>query len=229
MCGGWSSEQLVKCGAAIGVERGFGLRMEEIIAYNIVDKSFEALSKPWMAADVGNAEVSCVGEAGVLWVLGGIPDVQKNWSRSLAVVGARSIKGDGRAETYRIRTSFEVAPQERILSLRQDGDKQGQPHNAHQSQRSENGCVCSVEVEVIRHLRRSDSVILIVRLPGGTQVALPDWMLSAQICDQFTNEADPRVSIDALFDLRRLIDAHHLGKASKDHGCAESPSGGKNA
>jgi hypothetical protein len=54
-------------------------------------------------------------------------------------------------------------------------------------------------------------------------------MLSPQICDQFANETDPRVSIDALFDLRRLIDAHHLGKASKDHGCAESPSGGKNA
>jgi hypothetical protein len=54
-------------------------------------------------------------------------------------------------------------------------------------------------------------------------------MLSPQICDRFTNEAEPRVSIDALFDLRRLIDAHHLGKASEDHGCAESPSGGKNA
>jgi hypothetical protein len=88
---------------------------------------------------------------------------------------------------------------------------------------------CGVEVEVIRHLRRVDSIILIVRLPGGTQVAVPDWMLSAQICDQFTDETDPRVSIDALFDLRRLIDGHHLGKASKDHGCAESPSGGKNA
>jgi hypothetical protein len=86
-----------------------------------------------------------------------------------------------------------------------------------------------VEVEGIRHLRRIDSVILIVRLPGCTQVAVPDWMLSPQVCDRFTNEAEPRVSIDALFDLRRVIDAHHLGKASRDHGCAESPSGGKNA
>jgi hypothetical protein len=54
-------------------------------------------------------------------------------------------------------------------------------------------------------------------------------MLSPQICDRFTNEAEPRVSIDALFHLRRLIDAHCLGKTPKDHGCAESPSGGKNA
>jgi len=86
-----------------------------------------------------------------------------------------------------------------------------------------------VEVEVIRHLRRIDSVILIVRLPSGTQLAVPDWMLSPQVCDRFTNEAEPRVSIDALLNLRRLIDAYHLGEASKDHGCAESPSGGKNA
>ena len=37
-------------------------------------------------------------------------------------------------------------------------------------------------------------------------MAVPDWMLSPQICDQFTNEDGPRVSIDALFDLRRLIE-----------------------
>jgi hypothetical protein len=86
-----------------------------------------------------------------------------------------------------------------------------------------------VEVEVIRHLRRSDSVILIVRLPAGSHIAVPDWMLSPQVCDQFTNEAEPRVSIDALFDLRRLIDANRLGKTSKDHDCAESPSGANNA
>jgi len=86
-----------------------------------------------------------------------------------------------------------------------------------------------VEVEVIRHLRRIDAAILIVKLPGGIQVAVPDWMLSPQVCDRFSNEAEPRVSIDALFDLRRLIDAQHLGKASMDRGCAKSPSGGKNA
>ena len=35
--------------------------------------------------------------------------------------------------------------------------------------------------------------------------------------------------MDALFELRRLIDVHRLGKPPKDDGCAESPSGGKNA
>jgi hypothetical protein len=54
-------------------------------------------------------------------------------------------------------------------------------------------------------------------------------MLSSQVCDQFTDEAEPRVSIGALFDLRRLIDVHRLGKTPDDHGCAESPSGGNYA
>src|SRR5262245_26641473 len=56
------------------------------------------------------------------------------------------------------------------------------------------------EVEVIRHLRRIDSVILIVRLPGGTQVAVPEWMLLPQVCDRLVIEAEPRISIDALID-----------------------------
>jgi hypothetical protein len=106
-------------------------------------------------------------------------------------------------------------------------------HTAHNSQVTKICYRChpfyGVEVEVIRHLRKRDSEILIIRLPGGTQVAIPDWMLSPQVCDRFTNEAEPRISVDALFDLRRLIDAHDLRKAPKDHSCAKSPSGGKNA
>jgi len=85
------------------------------------------------------------------------------------------------------------------------------------------------EVEVIRHLRKSESAILIVRLPGGSQIALPDWMMMPEVCDRFTNEAEPRIAIDALFDLRRLIDSHSIGKTHRDHSCAESPSGGKSA
>ena len=61
------------------------------------------------------------------------------------------------------------------------------------------------------------------------QIAVPDWMLNPQVCDRFTNEAEPQISMDALFAMRRLIDAHRLGKTPEAHGCAESPSGGKNA
>ena len=67
-----------------------------------------------------------------------------------------------------------------------------------------------VEVEVIRHLRMIASAILIVRLPGGTQVAVPEWMLLPQVCDQLVMEAEPRIAIDALIDLQTLIDAQRL-------------------
>jgi hypothetical protein len=107
------------------------------------------------------------------------------------------------------------------------------PHTAHELRPTKICYRChpfyGVEVEVIRHLRKIDSVILIVRLPGGSQIAVPDWMLIPGICDRFTNEAEPRLSIDALFALRRLLDAHCFGKAPKDHSCAESPLGGNNA
>jgi len=83
-----------------------------------------------------------------------------------------------------------------------------------------------VEVEVIRHLRKSESVILVIKLPGGSQVAIPEWMLIPHICDRLTYEEKPRISIEALIDLRRLIDAQCLKKAGS---CAESPSGGQNA
>jgi len=82
---------------------------------------------------------------------------------------------------------------------------------------------------VIRHLTRTELPILIIRLPGGGQIAVRDWMLNPKVCDRFTNEAEPRVSMDALFELRRLIDAHRLGTPPEDPGCAESPIGGKNA
>ena len=34
---------------------------------------------------------------------------------------------------------------------------------------------------MIRHLRRTESAVLIVRLPSGAQVALPEWMLTPEL------------------------------------------------
>ena len=86
-----------------------------------------------------------------------------------------------------------------------------------------------VEVEVVRYLRRTESAVLIVRLPGGAQVALPEWMLTPRICDRMTHEDKPRIAIDALLDLRRLIDAHQIRDPTQDRICAESASGGQDA
>jgi hypothetical protein len=54
-------------------------------------------------------------------------------------------------------------------------------------------------------------------------------MLLPQVCDQLVIKAEPRISIDALIDLRALIDAQHLKNTSKEDCCAESPSGGQHA
>ena len=44
-----------------------------------------------------------------------------------------------------------------------------------------------------------------------------------------THEDRPRIAIDALLDLRRLIDAHQIKNAIQDRICAESPSGVQDA
>src|SRR5215472_15003544 len=85
------------------------------------------------------------------------------------------------------------------------------------------------EVEVIRCLRKSASVILIVKFARGMQIAVPEWMLNPQVCDQLKTEDKPRISVGALMDLRRLIDAQSFQNAPKDRSCAESPTGGKDA
>ena len=107
------------------------------------------------------------------------------------------------------------------------------PHTTHDPQPTK---ICysfhpshDVEVEVIRCLRKSESVILIVRLPGGSQIAIPEWMLDPRICDQLISEDTPRISIDALMDLRRLIDAQSLSDMAVPRRRAESPTGGKDA
>jgi len=50
------------------------------------------------------------------------------------------------------------------------------------------------EVEVIRCSRKSASVILIVKVPGGLQIAVPEWMLIPQTCDQLKIEDKPRLA-----------------------------------
>jgi hypothetical protein len=48
---------------------------------------------------------------------------------------------------------------------------------------------------------------VIVRLPDGLQVAVPTWMLNPAECSALTDEAAPKISIEALLELRALIDS----------------------
>ena len=54
-------------------------------------------------------------------------------------------------------------------------------------------------------------------------------MLDPQACDRLSQEQIPRIAIDALLNLRRLIDAQHIERATRDRICAESASGGQDA
>jgi len=86
-----------------------------------------------------------------------------------------------------------------------------------------------VEVEVVRHLRRTESSVLVVRLPKGTQIALPKWMLTPELCDRLSYEDSPRIDITALLELRRLIDAQRIDRGFEGRCCAECASGGQDA
>ena len=54
-------------------------------------------------------------------------------------------------------------------------------------------------------------------------------MLNPQACDRLSQEERPRIAIDALLSLHRLIDAQHIESATPDRICAESASGGQDA
>jgi len=86
-----------------------------------------------------------------------------------------------------------------------------------------------VEVELIRYLRRGDAPIVIVKLPDGLQLAVPEWMLRAETCELLRTEAKPRVSLGALIELRELIDAQPSTGADDMRGCPESSTGGQDA
>ena len=78
-------------------------------------------------------------------------------------------------------------------------------------------------------MRRIGSAILIVRFPDGLQLAVPEWMLSPQVCQRLTDQLEPRIAIEALEELRRLIDAQTLVFGRDAGSGAESSAGGNHA
>ena len=51
-----------------------------------------------------------------------------------------------------------------------------------------------VEVDVVRHLRRTGSAVLDRQTSRRRTVALPEWMLSPQACDRLSHEERPRIA-----------------------------------
>ena len=84
------------------------------------------------------------------------------------------------------------------------------------------------EVEVMRFLRKGESPSLVVKLPSGRQIAVPEWMLDPQLCERLPDEAAPRVAASALLALRRLLDSQPLLASPRVvRGCAKSLPGGQ--
>jgi hypothetical protein len=62
-----------------------------------------------------------------------------------------------------------------------------------------------VTVQLVRYLRRGSAAVVIVRLPDSSQLALPEWMLKPESCEELKIEAKPRISLSALLDMGKLI------------------------
>lgn len=58
---------------------------------------------------------------------------------------------------------------------------------------------------IVRVVRRTEPTV-IVRLADGTHVAIPEWMLDAAHCAALPEESCPRLSLQALVELRALVD-----------------------
>ena len=85
------------------------------------------------------------------------------------------------------------------------------------------------EVELLRYLRRGSAAVVVVRLPDGPQVAIPEWMLDSEACERLRIEAKPRISLGSLLDLRLLIDKQPSLTADPTSDRAESARGGQDA
>jgi hypothetical protein len=66
------------------------------------------------------------------------------------------------------------------------------------------------EVTIIRRFHILAGNNIQIRLPDGTQLALPDWMLDEQACQDVRESDGPCIAIPALTHLRRLLTAQPL-------------------
>jgi hypothetical protein len=86
-----------------------------------------------------------------------------------------------------------------------------------------------IAVQLVSYLRRGSAPVVIVRLPDNSQLALPEWMLRPEICEELKIEAKPRISMRALLELCRLAGDQPLAVAVDSRGCAKSATGGQDA
>ncbi len=66
------------------------------------------------------------------------------------------------------------------------------------------------EVTIVRRFRIMAGNNVQIRLPDGSQLALPEWMLDEQACQEIHERDHPCIAVSALNHLRRLLSAQRL-------------------
>src|SRR5262245_26863222 len=85
-------------------------------------------------------------------------------------------------------------------------------------------------VEIVRWLRRQTSDSLVLKLRDGLEMAIPSWMLDPLACGDISDAPAPRLSVEALWALRDLLDHQPLlHAASPATPCASPPEGARDA
>jgi hypothetical protein len=86
-----------------------------------------------------------------------------------------------------------------------------------------------VAVQLVRYLRHGSAAVVIVRLPDSSQLAISEWMLKPEACEELRVEAKPRISVRALLDVCKLIGSQTSASADNLRSCAECATGGRDA
>src|SRR5262249_26374653 len=83
----------------------------------------------------------------------------------------------------------------------------------HTAQSASSGRICyqhhplyNQEVHILRRFRRRGGDSLIVRPANGPALALPAWMLDPVACSTLRQAPQPLIALDALRQLRKLLD-----------------------
>jgi hypothetical protein len=75
------------------------------------------------------------------------------------------------------------------------------------------------EVYVVRRVKSREEPSVIVQGERDLRLMVPCWMLSEGCCEEMAVEEEPRIAVEALAELRALIDAQHLAAGGPGAGC----------
>jgi hypothetical protein len=71
----------------------------------------------------------------------------------------------------------------------------------------------------VRRLKAQESPAVVVEFEDGLSIATPCWMLDEMYCRAMTLEEKPRIAVDALQQLRGLVDLHMASAGKKGSAC----------